>query len=113
MLKQVLFVFLGGGIGASLRYLVSLLFLSKPFLGTVIVNVVGSLIIIALNEYFKSTSESVRSFFRIGLLGGLTTFSTLSYEVVHSFHSGKVLLAGSILGLNIFFGIIVMIFIFR
>ncbi len=36
MIKEFLFVFLGGGVGASLRYSVTLFFQQRPFIGTLI-----------------------------------------------------------------------------
>lgn len=77
----------GGAIGAILRFRVGILcreiLPTYPASGTLIVNVVGSLAIgytLGLPPQPKDVSDGVRSFFVIGLLGGLTTFSSLAYE---------------------------------
>ena len=84
---NVLMVFLGGGIGCVLRHLVNVFALrlvgtAFPF-GTLFINIVGSLAMGVLAEYFAlrgGMSESMRLFFTTGLLGGFTTFSTFALE---------------------------------
>ena len=85
-MKQVLLVFLGGGIGSVLRYVIGKAFspLSVGFpWGTFSVNIIGSLSIgifmgIALkNNYF---SENQILLLVTGLCGGFTTFSAFAYE---------------------------------
>lgn len=85
-MKQVLLVFIGGGIGSVLRYLVGK-FLKMPASGfpwsTFSVNVLGSLIIgilmgITLKNSALSDNQSL--FLITGLCGGFTTFSAFAYE---------------------------------
>ena len=85
-MKQVLLVFVGGGIGSVLRYVIGKAFspLSVGFpWGTFSVNIIGSLSIgifmgIALkNNYF---SENQILLLVTGLCGGFTTFSAFAYE---------------------------------
>lgn len=83
MMKNILYVFLGGGIGNALRYLV---FLSMPSItfpyATFLVNICGSFLIglfIALyseNPFHQSTLL----FLATGICGGFTTFSAFSKE---------------------------------
>lgn len=80
-------VFLGGGIGAALRHGVngaSLAYLGLGFpYGTLIINVVGSLLMGVLAELFlikADLSQEVRLFLTTGVLGGFTTFSAFSLE---------------------------------
>ncbi len=86
---------LGGGIGAVLRYWITLLVQSWtgpgfPY-GTLAVNVVGSLligfIVVFLHHRFHG-NEIVRLFLVIGVLGGFTTFSTFSLDTVYLIQSG-------------------------
>ncbi len=79
----------GGGLGAVLRYGISTMM--KAWLpsyagaGTLIVNVIGSLAIgyvLGASYTSKGVTEPTRLFFVIGVLGGLTTFSSLTHETV-------------------------------
>jgi fluoride exporter len=81
-------VFLGGGLGAVARHGVNLLsaqVLSSRFpWGTLAVNVLGSLLIGVLAEYFSLRAQlpqPLRLFLITGVLGGFTTFSAFSLEV--------------------------------
>ncbi len=94
-MSNILAVFIGGGVGSVLRYLVWVLFSVYRFpasvLATFCVNVVGSLIIGFLYVYFMSkidSSEQVRLMLTFGLCGGLTTFSTFSMETLTYIQDG-------------------------
>ena len=95
-MKQVLLVFLGGGLGSALRYLVSLYLnpvFSLFYLGTFGVNILGSLIIGVLFGY-TTTSASVSPHLMLllatGFCGGFTTFSAFSLESQTLLKSGEV-----------------------
>ncbi len=112
----VVAVFLGGGLGSILRFVVSLLslnFTNKIWVGTLIVNIVGSIIYIALFKLLEGNTKLIQTFIRVGLLGGLTTFSSFSYEVLSLIKSGHYTQSALVFILNIFFGIIVGIWILR
>ena len=95
-----LVVFLGGGIGAALRHGVNLLSarlfgLSFPY-GTLFENVSGSLLMGMLAAYFAfqgDASQHWRLFLTTGILGGFTTFSAFSLEVVLLYERGELALA--------------------
>ena len=80
-------VLVGGGIGALLRYLITLTVYGDkspafPY-GTLIVNLIGCLCIGLLSGYFQRHPELpmfLKLFAITGVLGWLTTFSTFSLE---------------------------------
>lgn len=90
---RLIYVFVGGGIGALLRYSISGLVQKQssgifPY-GTLAVNLIGALFIGFLWELFQhiTISTNVRVFILIGLIGALTTFSTFSLETMNLLRS--------------------------
>lgn len=82
----VLWVGIGGFVGALLRYWISgwiqAGMVTFP-LGTLVVNFIGSFIlamVMFLSEFKGYFNEETRIFLSIGLLGSFTTMSTFSYE---------------------------------
>lgn len=96
---SILLIFLGGGIGAAMRHGVNVLAaqgfgVDFPW-GTMIVNVVGSLLIGALAAWFAFRGDAVwtqplRLFLATGILGGFTTFSAFSLDFAMLFERGEV-----------------------
>jgi CrcB protein len=91
-------VFLGAGIGGAFREFVNAFshrYLGNSFpTGTLIVNVFGSLAMGALAEYFAlkvGASTQARLFLTTGILGGFTTFSTFSLDLVSLYERGDAL----------------------
>ena len=88
-MERFFFICLGGAIGTGLRYLTASLavrWLGADFpYGTLIVNVVGSFLI-GLIQQVGATSllipETTRLFLTVGIMGGLTTYSSFSYETL-------------------------------
>lgn len=87
-MQNVIAVFLGGGIGAVLRYLTG--FFAVRFLSvnlpvaTFAVNIVGCFILGLLFAFFIARPEintSLKLALTAGFCGGLTTFSTFSLEL--------------------------------
>jgi len=85
-MKQVLLIFIGGGVGSVLRYMVGK-FTKIPASGfpwgTFSVNILGSLLIgilmgVALKN--SSFSENQTLLLVTGFCGGFTTFSAFAYE---------------------------------
>jgi fluoride exporter len=84
-----LLVGVGGAIGSVLRFLTSLAaaqWLGADFpYGTLIVNLVGSFVIGFVHEIGGEAlmiPDDMRLFITTGMMGGLTTYSTFSYETV-------------------------------
>ncbi len=99
-MKNVLFVFLGGGLGSIARYGVNLLLplqVGKFPLATLLVNAVGSLLIGVLAGVFLLTQkhETMRLFLVVGFCGGFTTFSTFSLESLSLLEDKKIFLAAA------------------
>ena len=85
----MLLVALGGAIGSVLRYLTSVIAafwfgVEFPY-GTLIVNLVGAFLIGLVQELGAESltlSDNTRLLLTTGVMGGLTTYSTFSYETV-------------------------------
>ena len=95
-MAEALFVGLGWFVGAISRYLISMqtskLFTGKIPVGTLCVNILGGLLIgliLELNSRTNVVSPQMKLFLTTGLMGGLTTFSTFSYETVGLFADGN------------------------
>src|ERR1700742_2013554 len=95
-----LLVFVGGGLGATLRQIVNVV--SSRFLGTAfpyhtfIINITGSTIMGLIAGYlaFKGeASQSLRLFLMTGILGGYTTFSAFSLDTALLYERGELGLA--------------------
>lgn len=94
---QWLAIALGGALGSVLRfaavgYLTPLLNYRFPF-GTFVVNIVGSFLIgVAYVLLVEKTTLPVewRLFFITGVLGGFTTFSAFSLEILQLWQEGHV-----------------------
>ena len=95
-MREVLWVGAGGFLGAAGRYLIGgwvHRFVAPDFpWGTWVVNVSGCLVLGALMGTLQTraaVSPEWRLFGGIGVLGGYTTFSTLSYETVELMRRGQ------------------------
>jgi len=95
-----LLVFVGGGLGASLRHAVNVLCargLGTAFpWGTFIINITGSTVMGLIAGYlaFKGeASQAWRLFLMTGILGGYTTFSAFSLDAMLLYERSEVALA--------------------
>ncbi len=109
-MNNYLAVAFGGAIGAMGRYAVSVALIRFPLsapwlpLGTLTVNVAGSMLIGLVWAYLQQQNESefIRLFVAVGLLGGFTTFSTFSLETMFMVAEGQWWRAAINISLNIF-----------
>ncbi|MDR0550780.1 MAG: fluoride efflux transporter CrcB [Spirochaetaceae bacterium] len=93
---NLIFVIIGGGTGALLRYistqLINTLTHNKFSLGTLFVNCIGAFLIGFLINIFDLFNINIKWKLLLitGFLGGYTTFSTYSLETVQYFASGNI-----------------------
>ena len=101
-MKLMLAVAAGGALGSLARYLLSgqvgrLLGIGFPW-GTLAVNILGSFVMGVLVELLAvrwSVSPELRAFLTVGILGGFTTFSAFSLEVVVLLERGQTVAAAA------------------
>lgn len=96
MFFTALQVALGGAIGATARYLVgvatrTLFGIGFPW-GTLTVNILGSALMgVLVVAIARKGGQHLAPFLMIGVLGGFTTFSSFSLDVVTLYERGEVL----------------------
>ena len=107
-MKALVFIALGGALGAVLRYgastsVYALLGRSFPY-GTLFVNITGSLLIgllsVVMLERFDIGPEW-RAAVLIGVLGSFTTFSTFSIETLTLLEQGELMRASANIVLSV------------
>lgn len=107
-------VAMGGAAGSVLRYGAQRLAMNyagtETVLGTLSVNLAGSFILGFLATMLIGRFEmpdAARNFLTVGLLGGFTTFSALSYQTVYLMDKGAVWPALASLSGNVILGLAV------
>jgi len=114
---QILLVFLGGGLGAVMRYGLGRFTasawpnLSWPLnawpISTFLANIIGGLLMGILMGLLlgplKDHTEVLRMrlFLGVGILGGFTTFSSFSFETIQMIERRAYGLAGAYVGLSV------------
>lgn len=105
-MNHVLAIALGGAIGSVLRFWVSsavAAIAGRDFpVGTLCVNIFGSLVMGVLFVLFLDRQDSVlRAGLIVGVLGGFTTFSAFSIETFSLIEQGAWLRAGTYAALSV------------
>jgi CrcB protein len=102
------YIAIGSAIGGVSRYLVGGAFqrlTAGTFpVGTLLVNVTGSLLLGVILRYGVDTpslTPELRAFLTVGLCGGYTTFSTFSYETAALMEDGQWTRAASYVALSV------------
>ena len=109
-IKSLILVFVGGGLGSSIRYLIAKCsnknLISFPF-GTSISNLVGCFIIGLLIAYYDKNDipkKDIFLFISIGFCGGLTTFSTFMVDVFYMLKNENIQYLLTYFSINFFVG---------
>lgn len=111
MLNEILAIFIGGGLGAVLRYIVTRFshrICGIPHVGTFVANLLGCFLIgyvLGLTMEKINLSTEVKLFITVGFLGGLTTFSTFNNETFCLLKEGKFLLGAGYMALSCLLGL--------
>jgi CrcB protein len=94
-MKELLLVFLGGGLGSTVRFSlgkwVNALHNHHFPWGTLVVNIVACFIlgfVIGLADHKHLISASSRLFWTVGFCGGFSTFSAFSNETLYLIQAG-------------------------
>ena len=121
MLKSVLLIFLGGGLGAVVRFLIgkfSTQFFETNFpLGTLVANVIAcsllGLFVYQFNMKLDANQKALYLFLVIGFCGGMSTFSTFSVETFELLKQGNITFAILNLAISIGAGIGALVMLFK
>lgn len=116
MLKNLLFVALGGAAGSCLRYLLSRwsvgLWAAFPQAGTMLVNLAGCLLIGILfgcAERAQLMNPALMLLLVTGFCGGFTTFSTFAADAVGLAARGQMLIALAYVAVSVAGGLALML----
>ena len=108
-MTKLLLVFIGGGLGAVSRFLVTTALAGKlgnfP-LGTLTANFFGSLLMGLVVGILAGRYDSVRLFVAVGFLGGFTTFSSFSAETLALIQNGQIFAASANVIVSVVAGLI-------
>lgn len=102
-----LFVALGGALGAMGRYAISLIPVKNGFpVLTLITNILGAVLIgfvVGIAAERKDISPNMTLFWKTGVCGGFTTFSTFSLEAFSLIETRQFVVSGVYIALSVLF----------
>ncbi len=100
-----LYVALGGAVGAVSRYGISLIPVKSAFpILTLVTNIIGAVLIgfvVGLTERKGNMPSEATLFWKTGVCGGFTTFSTFSLEAFNLFDGKRYVLGGIYVALSL------------
>jgi len=99
-MNLILSIAAGGAVGAVMRHLTilfshNILGADFPY-GTLAVNIIGSFLMGVAVTFFpitESTSPELKAFLIVGVLGGFTTFSAFSFNILNLWNDEKMVQA--------------------
>jgi len=113
MLRAIILVGVGGGIGSIFRYLTTVVaakYFNAAFsIATFIANILGCLIIGLLLGFFERhqlANPDLKYLFVTGFCGGYTTFSTFAAENINLFQSENSLTAFAYIAASVIVGLL-------
>ena len=99
------FVALGGAVGAVARYAISMIPLKTEFpVLTILTNIVGAILIgfiVGISCKKEGMSPHALLFWKTGVCGGFTTFSTFSLEAYSLFENKAYAAGGAYMALSV------------
>ncbi len=112
---NLLYVFIGGGLGSVARYLISKSTTSNfnhvnP-VGTILANLLATFLLAVLLHFMHQKyglSQPVKLLLVTGFCGGFSTFSTFSYETYELFRMGMPWYAVGNVLISLFLGLLIM-----
>lgn len=113
MIRAIILIGIGGGIGSIMRYLSSVWigkYTQMAFPGaTFFVNIIGCFLIgllLGLLERNLLTNPDLKFLFITGFCGGFATFSTFALENILLFQSGNMLIAFLYIAASVLLGVL-------
>ena len=105
-----LYVAFGGALGAVIRYTISLIPVKTEFpILTLITNIIGAILIgliVGIVNDKNTVSPNIVLFWKTGVCGGFTTFSTFSLEALNLLDKKYYYWGSLYIGLSLFFCIL-------
>lgn len=103
-------VSVGGAVGASMRYAISLIPVKSDFpIMTLMTNIIGAIaigFITGIISEKENVSPNMALFWKTGVCGGFTTFSTFSLEALNLIENRSYALGGLYISLSVLFCIV-------
>ncbi|MDX1683917.1 MAG: fluoride efflux transporter CrcB [Saprospiraceae bacterium] len=97
MIKSLLAIFIGGGLGSLLRYGIGVLYRNYELpWGTLVANALSCILLGIFVGWMEASdwmTARLRLFLITGLCGGFSTFSTFSYQTFKLWNNGEHLAA--------------------